>query len=408
MATGLYRLREFRLLWISGLFVSFGAQMSLLALPLLVLRETGSAVRAGAVETVAVASLLATMLPSGFLADTTERLRLQRWCVAGNFLVVAAVAVTAATGHTPFPLVLLVAGAAAVITGVAQPASLGLLRAIVPAADIGTAAARMQARSAAARLVGPLIGGALFAWHPAAPFAVEASALLLASICLAAMRTRSVPAPRSGSVGEQLGAGVSFIWHHHYLRTVLVVFGLGMNMAFSALSFVSLAIASDSGRSGATGGLVVSMTAVGSLAGALIAPVLHPERRSALLIAATCWACPLAAAVLAATHPPLAIGVVMAACTAVAAVGNNGFLVALLLMTPADMFGRVQSAAGFVSSLAQPIGPIMAGVLLGAWGAGPTYATLGGIFLIGAVVITPRLVHYRAAAVEPALAVPEA
>jgi len=84
MTVRLSGIREFRLLWISGLLAALGAQMSLLALPLLVLRETGSAVRAGAVGTVSAAALLVTMLPGGALADAAERLRLLRLCTAAR------------------------------------------------------------------------------------------------------------------------------------------------------------------------------------------------------------------------------------------------------------------------------------------------------------------------------------
>lgn len=394
-------IREFRLLWVSGLLAAVGAQMSLLALPLVVLRETGSAVQAGTVGTVSVAALLVTMLPGGALADAAERLRLLRVCTGGSLLVVSVLTLAILAGRAPLPLVLLVAGAAAVIGGVTLPASLGLMRAVVPERLLGAASARFQARSAAARLVGPLAGGAIFAWHPAAPFVVEAVALLLALLCLAMMRTRSAPPPRSGPTRWQLGVGVTFLWRDRYLRTVLLVFGLGMNAAFSALAFVSLVIASDAGRRGAAGGMVVSLTAAGALAGALLAPLLHPERRAGALLAATCWVCTTTAVVLVVSHPPLLIGLLAAACTAIAGIGSIGFITALLTATPEAMVGRVQSAASFISTLAQPLGPVAGGALLGAGGAHSTFATIGAVFALCAVVLTVASVAQRRSAAGP-------
>mgnify|MGYP004494952759 CR=1 FL=1 len=404
MTTRPAHIREFRLLWISGLFASLGAQLSLLALPLLVLRETGSAVQAGAIGTVSVAALLVTMLPGGFLADATERLRLLRFCTGGSFLVVSGLTAAASSGRTPYALILLVAGANAIIASVSQPASLGLLRAVVPAAELGRASSRLQARSAAARLTGPLAGGAIFAFHPAAPFAVEAACLLVSLTCLGLVRTRSVPLPRTGKVRGQITAGLQFIWRDSYLRTVLLVFGLGMNAAFAGLTFAALAVASGGGHHGVSGGLVVSLSAAGSLAGALLAPALHPERRSGLLIAATCWVCTAASAVLWLTHPPLVIALCIAACTMIAGIGSIGFLTTLLEMTPEALVGRVQSAAGFLSSLAQPLGPLAAGLLLGAYGAGTTFALLGAVFAGCALVVTPTLLGRRRT--EPAAPAP--
>src|SRR5689334_566695 len=258
MPTSLASLRDFRLLWLSGLLASLGSQMSALALPLLVLRETGSAVRAGAIGTVSVGALLVTMLPGGALADTVERRRLMRLCDIGSLVAVSALTVAVLHGSAPLALVLLVAGAGAVINSCYGPAALGLLRAVVPADQLGAASSRMQARSAAARLVGPVAGGALFAWHPAAPFAAEAVGLLLSTTCLAFMRTRSAPAGTGGGAlrTREMGAGLVFLWQRPYLRTVLLVFGLGMNAAFSATMFAALAIGSRGGHSGLGGGTI--------------------------------------------------------------------------------------------------------------------------------------------------------
>jgi MFS family permease len=398
MNAGLYGLREFRLLWVSGLLAALGAQMSLLALPLLVLRETGSAVQAGAVGTVSVGAFLVTMLPGGALADATERLRLLRLCTSTSLLFVSVLAVCVLAGRVPLVLVLFVAGAGALIGSVALPATLGLLQAVVPECLLGAASSRFQARSAAARLVGPLVGGAIFAWHPAAPFVVEAVALLLAVACLALMRTRSAPPSRPGARRSRwnLGAGVAFIWRDSHLRVVLLVFGLGANMAFSALTFVSLAIASDGGQAGFAGGMVVALTATGSLAGALLAPALRPERRATALLAMTCWVCTGTAMTLVVTRPPVLIGLLTAACAALANLGSIGFVTTMLLVTPEGMVGRVQSAAGFISTLAQPIGPIAGGAMLGTWGPNATFVVIGCVFVVCALVLTAAsVVHSR-------------
>jgi hypothetical protein len=75
-------------------------------------------------------------------------------------------------------------------------------------------------------------------------------------------------------------------------------------------------------------------------------------------------------------------------CTALASVASIGFLTTLLRMTPDDKVGRVQSAAGFLSSLAQPLGPLGAGVALGTVGAATTFGVLGGAITLCAVATT--------------------
>lgn len=297
MTTPLRDNRDFRLLWMSGLFAVLGAQMSALALPLLVLRETGSAVQAGSVGTVAVGAVLITMLPGGVMADRVERRRLMRLCDIGSLTVVTALATAVWFGRAPMALVLLVAASGAVLSSIYAPAVFGLMRAVVPPEQMGTATARLQARTQTVRLVGPLVGGALFGVHPALPFASEALGLLLSTLCVALVRTRSRARTAAGPVfsRRELTAGLSFLWGIPYLRTVLLVFGLGMNFAFGALTFTALSVFSEGGRSGVGGGFVITCVSAGALAGALIAPRINPDRHSRLLILSTCWTCVTAA-----------------------------------------------------------------------------------------------------------------
>ncbi|MFE3518935.1 MFS transporter [Streptomyces sp. NPDC059166] len=382
--------RDFRLLWLSGLFAVLGGQMSALALPLLVLKETGSPVRAGAVGTVCVGAVLITMLPGGVMADRVERRRLMRICDVCSLAVVTALAAAVWYGHAPMALVLLVAAAAAVIGTVYGPAVFGLMRAVVPADQMGAATARLQARTQTVRLVGPLVGGALFGVHPALPFAVEAVGLLLSTLCVALVRTRSRAVTKAQGVfsRRELTAGLTFLWKIPYLRTVLLVFGLGMNFGFGALTFTALTAFSDGGRSGVGGGFVLTSVSAGALAGALIAPKLNPDRHTRALIIATCWVCVAAAGVMAWSGQPLVAGVVCALSMCLSTVASIGFLSKLLIVTPEDRVGRVQSAAGFLSSVVQPLGPLAGGALLTAAGARWAFALTGCVLALSALVVT--------------------
>ncbi|MGF1341665.1 MFS transporter [Streptomyces flavovirens] len=390
MTTPLRDNRDFRLLWMSGLFAVLGGQMSALALPLLVLKETGSAVQAGSVGTVSVGAVLIAMLPGGVMADRVERRRLMRLCDVGSLLVVTALATAVWFGHAPMALVLLVAAAGAVISSVYGPAVFGLMRAVVPADQMGTATARLQARTQTVRLVGPLVGGALFGLHPALPFAAEALGLLLSTVCVALVRTRSRAETAAGPVfsRRELTAGLSFLWSIPYLRTILLIFGLGMNFAFGALTFTALSVFSEGGRSGVGGGFVITCVSAGALAGALLAPRINPDRYSRALILATCWTCVAAAGTMAWLRNPLAAGAMCALCMCLSTIASIGFLSTLLIVTPEDRVGRVQSGASFLSSLVQPFGPLAGGALLTAFGARWAFTLTGCVLAASALVVT--------------------
>ncbi|GAA2942813.1 MULTISPECIES: MFS transporter [Streptomyces] len=390
MTTPLRDNRDFRLLWMSGLFAVLGGQMSALALPLLVLKETGSAVQAGSVGTVSVGAVLIAMLPGGVMADRVERRRLMRLCDVGSLLVVTALATAVWFGHAPMALVLLVAAAGAVISSVYGPAVFGLMRAVVPADQMGTATARLQARTQTVRLVGPLVGGALFGLHPALPFAAEALGLLLSTVCVALVRTRSRAETAAGPVfsRRELTAGLNFLWSIPYLRTILLIFGLGMNFAFGALTFTALSVFSEGGRSGVGGGFVITCVSAGALAGALLAPRINPDRYSRALILATCWTCVAAAGTMAWLRNPLAAGAMCALCMCLSTIASIGFLSTLLIVTPEDRVGRVQSGASFLSSLVQPFGPLAGGALLTAFGARWAFTLTGCVLAASALVVT--------------------
>ena len=384
----LEHIRDFRLLWVGGLLAGLGAQMSTLALPLLVLRRTGSAVEAGLVGSVELVALLVGMLPGGAVVDLVERRRLLLLCSFASMLTPAALALCVFLGAVRLPLVLLVAAFAAVINSVDGPAALGLLRTVIPPELFGAAASRMQARAAAARVIGPLLGGALFALDPALPFLGEAGCLLLSIGCLALLRTRSAPSPGAPAFSRtSLLAGFVFLWARPYLRTVLLVFGLGMNAAFDALMFVVVAVASHRGGSGVDGGTVVSLTAVGSLGGALLAPRVPDRLRPRTRISGVAWACALLAALLPLSSNALYSGALCALCVAVAAVASISFMTTLLTVTPDELVGRVQNAAGLLSSLVQPVAPLIGGVLLTEWGGAAAYRVLAAVFLVCALIL---------------------
>ncbi|MFH8439435.1 MFS transporter [Streptomyces sp. NPDC018007] len=390
MATPLRSNRDFRLLWMSGLFAVLGSQMGALALPLLILKETGSPVQAGTVGTVSICAVLITMLPGGVMADRVERRRLMRLCDVGSLLAVTALTVAVWNGHAPMALVLLVATAGAVLNSVYAPAAFGLLRAVVPPDQMGTATARLQARTATVRLVGPLVGGALFGIHDVLPFAAQFLGLFLSTVCVALVRTRSSARKKAGSVlsRAELTAGLGFLWRLPYLRTVLLVFGLGMNFAFGALTFTALAVFSEGGRSGLGGGFVITCVSAGALAGALLAPRLSPDRHIRTLLVVTCWSCVVTAGALAWLSSPLMAGLLCAVCMCLSTVASIGFLSTLLVVTPEDRVGRVQSAASFLSSIVQPFGPLAGGALLTALGPRNAFGLVGAVLAVSAAVMT--------------------
>jgi MFS family permease len=384
-------LRDFRLLYAAGLLAGLSAQLTAIALPLLVLSVTGSPAQAGAVATVGGIAVLISMLPGGALADSTERRRLLMAAQSASLVLAAALGTAVLLDAPVVPLAIAVAVSAAVITSVVGPASLGLLRAAVPRELLPLAATRFQARAAMVRVAGPLAGGALYAVHPALPFLAEAAGLTVALLCLAVLRTRSRPARGAASAAfsrSGITAGLAFLWRHRFLRAVLLLFGCGMNAGFAAMMFVVLAVASGNGSSGMGGGSVVALAACGTLAGALLAPRITLSGWSRLPIAGSCWLAAALAATLTLVQQPLLMGVAIGLVTCATGVASVKFATALLMATPERLIGRVQNGFGLVSSATMPLGPLTGGLLLAAAGPAASFALLTGLFVLCAAVAT--------------------
>jgi hypothetical protein len=383
--------RDFRLLWVGGLLASLGSQLASLALPLLVLAETGSPAWAGVVGSVSAAATLVSLLPGGAIADAVERRRLMVTCEFGAAGAAGVMASVALVGHATVALVLPTAVLSATLSGVYGPAASALLRAAVPGEQLGSAMAYLQARAAAARLGGPLLGGVLFGISPALPFAVQTGGLLVSCGCLLLVRARATATSGAWMLSPRsLFAGLAFLRRDPFLRVALLVAGGVLNAAFGAVLLAAIASAARHDPSGRSSGVVVASAGAGAgaLAGALLAPRLGAQTRTRASILIACWTCAGAVFVLSLVSNILAVGVLLAGCTLTAAVANIAFSTNMLLATPGDLIGRVQAAAGFLSMIVQPVGPLTGGVLLSRIGERGTFTILAAALACAAVAAT--------------------
>ncbi|MFC9150320.1 MFS transporter, partial [Streptomyces bacillaris] len=140
---------------------------------------------------------------------------------------------------------------------------------------------------------------------------------------------------------------------------------------------------------------------------ALIAPRISPDRHARALIVATCWACVLTAAALAWLSSALLAGLLCAICMCLSTVASIGFLSTLLIVTPEDRIGRVQSAAGFLSSMVQPFGPLAGGALLTLLGSRIAFGAIGCVLAVSAAVVTLAPSVRAGAATAPPTGEPE-
>lgn len=176
----LRRNRSFQFLWAAEAAATLGTEINRLAIPLTLLALTDDPTLAGLVTAVLTASMLLAQLPAGVWVDRHDRRRIL--LVAQAVQLLNAVVLLAAlglgrAGLVHFLVFAAVDGASRAFLGPAVDVS---VRAVVPVSQLKQAFAQEEARSHAGRVLGPAVGGALYALGPLMPYLASAAARAVA------------------------------------------------------------------------------------------------------------------------------------------------------------------------------------------------------------------------------------
>jgi predicted MFS family arabinose efflux permease len=355
-----------------------------------VLEATGSPAEAGLVGSVLAGTAFFLRLPAGVLADRWNRRAILLCCDAGRAASAAALAVALALGHFFFVQILLVAVVEAGLGVLFGPAESGAVRRVVAPDQIRDAVARNQSRSAVPGVVGPPIGGALLAAARSLPFVADAVSYLVSFVCIASVRRPLGGGSHDGvrtPLVASLFEGLLWIWRRRFLRALLL-WSIGIGMVFNSIGLVTLVLARDRGASPSELGVMAAITSAGGVAGAIAAPAILRRVPRFTVILVFAWVAAAVAFGLLGADSPYLIGVL----------GGIAFLLAPAVNAIAfsvvadeagdELQGRATSAAIQLGNLGGPVGPAVAGVLLGSLGATKAIVVYGCALLALAVAAT--------------------
>lgn len=385
-AEPLHRNADFRRLWIGEALSDLGTSASQLAFPLLVLTLTGSPFQAGLVGTTQLAVWVLLLVPAGALVDRWDRRRVMISCQCVRAGAFTGLGVAVAAGAASLPLILTVAlvhGAAGALFG---PAHSAALRAIVPTEQLPVAASREQARSYAAELAGPPLGGVLFGIARWAPFAADAVSYLASLIAIVGIRQplrrsgREVPEPLVTSMRR----GVAFVWAQPFLRAALIWVPIS-NVAMSGVFFAFLVRLQEGGLPPAAIGATQAVIMAGGLLGTFLAPWIQRRLRAPVLIIAVSWSAAVLVGAMAVLPGGQLIALPLLLFMIVEPAVNATFVAYQLATTPDELQGRVMGVLGTLSQSVSPLGPLLAGLLIEK--AGGLWAFGGFALLLGLAAI---------------------
>ncbi|MDF8264934.1 MFS transporter [Luteipulveratus flavus] len=375
---------DFRRYWAARTVSVAGSLATLVALPVLVYRLTGSAALTAITTTLEAAPYLIFGLFAGAIADRHDRQRVMVAADLANAAVISSVPLAWWLGHLTVVHALVVAFTVQSLFTFFDGANFGALPVLVGSERIGAANSAIFGVGGVLDLVMPASVGLLLAvWSPATILALDAASFVASALLVRSIgRPLSVPREHAGplrpaAILRDVREGVGFLWRHVGVRTTTAV---GTLQSIAGAAFMSLAVAfSDRvlgvGTSGWRFGLLYSVWGIGGIVAAALVPRLLGVTSPGRLVAA---ALPFSgvAGVAVALSPSWAAAVTA---MVVWGVAYQVVLIASLTyrqqVTPEAMLGRVNMAGRMLS-----------------WGIGWTAGSLGA----GALA---RLVDVRAAMV---------
>lgn len=364
----------------------FGNAALRFVLPLILLRQTGSAAVYGAATALALLPALAGTLAGGVLADRCRKARL----MVVLDLAAAGLALGAAASADNLPTVLWAPAALCALyalQGLYQPVVRASLPLLLAGDRLVQGNAVIQLVDTLDELLGPLLVlcGACFA----------ASALLEWQIRIPGDR----PQPRTQrkpDFAADLRESLTYLYHSRpeLLRLAGIMALVNLVEIPAVVVGIPVVIVQYLGQSDVVLGAVQAVLSVGGLAGgALAGRSRHPlsDRQALGLLLGIAGLCAAMGAAL--WVPPLACGGVALCGFGVMAAAmrfNVWFFARLQAVLPQAQLGRVTGCTMALASLTQPVGQAVYGVLFDVFSACPAGVLLGAgavsaAFLTGAI-----------------------
>jgi MFS family permease len=286
----LLKQRNFALLWCGGLISFMGDWALFVALPLYIYTITGSVAAMGTLFIVGVLPGILLGSFAGVFADRFDR----RWViiVANLSLTPLYSALFFFTTPDAVWIAYLVSISANTIRQLLTPAEMALLPKLVDPELLVSANALDALNGNLARLIGPAVGGVMFAWFgfhasvlfDVATFAVAASLVFLISAPASVTRATPSPDAEESELAVKLSAfrtvitdwlsGPSLIRHNRTLWSLMVLIGV-INIADGVITVLMIVYVEKAlgGGSPELGWLLTAQAAGGLIGSALIGQV---------------------------------------------------------------------------------------------------------------------------------------
>lgn len=387
--TGVYpqliKSRNYLLLISAQSFSIFGREISVVALPLLVLGLTNSPAQAGLIASIGSLPYLIFGLPAGVLVDRWSRKWVMVFSDLLRFLSVLSIPIAYyfdALTLPQFYVVGFLMGTGFVFFGLAEVAALPSL---VNREQLTRATSTYTVIDYAGGLVGPTLGGFIISLAKSNvlgsiyAYVVQAGCLLISLITVASINkpiqaeVKDDPHP---SILKDVQEGLTFIWQHAHLRTIAFI-ATATNLLFGPVTLAIIVRMKDEfGASATEIGLLFSCAAVSGLTSALIAPSLKAYIRVGPTMIGCIGLWTLALTSMAMSQSMILFGLSWMIVTAVGGIYEITQNTYRFTQIPDSHMGRVISVFRLIAFGSRPVTLLLGGLSIGIFGVTPTLYVL--------------------------------
>lgn len=377
--------RGFRLFWTARLVSTLATQMQAVAVGWQVYDLTQRPLDLGLVGLAQFLPALGLALVTGQVADRYDRRRVLALCLVLELMCALSLLALTALGHPNEVLIFAVIFLFGVARAFEFPAAFALMPNLVPARDFANAAAWSSSAGQTATIVGPAVGGLLYALGPGMVYGCSMLLLAAATLLVSLIQLERVTTARQAVTWTSLVAGIAFI------RVQPVVLGAISLDLFAVLFGGATALlpiyARDILHVGPWGlGLLRSAPALGALAMALVLAYRPITKHAGSLLFGTVGVFGAATVGFGLSHSlwlSLGLLALLGASDMVSVVIRR---VLVQIATPDEMRGRVSAVEAVFIGASNELGEFESGVTA-AWVGTVPAVVLGGVGTLAVVVL---------------------
>ncbi|MDA0350585.1 MAG: MFS transporter [Chloroflexi bacterium] len=290
--------REFRWFYISMLGHMASMNMQLIVRALLAYELTGSYAALGLIGLAGALPMLFLAVFGGVIADRLPKKTVMQWGQFASLINAAVMAALTFAGLMTIEWLLITAAAQGIVMALMMPSRQAMLPDVVGMDRLMNAVSLNMAGMQTMRLFAPALGGFIVGWFGFG-WGFTAMSLLYVVALVAMSQVTWKPASAPGEVGQSaasvgrsavvdIGLGLKYIWREQRMFVILSITFLtsafGMPLQFLLPAYVADIFTDNSGDAARMAGLLLSVSAVGALVGALFLATIPDQRRGKLFL----------------------------------------------------------------------------------------------------------------------------